>query len=344
LADAPPTSFPPPGAKPIWGSHTGTSTPSSAEIPAPSVARRSLSLPSPQGFGNEWPQTFAGDPVDPLSRRLLRLAGGLSLLLVLVVANSFLGSEENPLNPMAVAAERTRSEPGARFAMKAVYTSAALPQPMTARGSGAYNAETGLSEMLLKMSVPPEGPVAMEMIGDDTDLYMRVDGIGDELPGGKEWLKVQPFGGHSQEEMAIGGDADDSLQILGAVSDGVRQMDREKVRGVPTRRYRAAVEMDEVVELYRAEGKDEMADAIEEAAALMTAPVTLEASIDAQDIVRRVRMVMEIPTAPGEPALTMDMRMDLFGFGARPEIALPDPSQVLDATELSEGQLGSIES
>ena len=336
MADAPPTSFPPPGAKPIWGSHTGTSTPSSAGAPAPSAGRRSLSLPSPQGLGGDWPQTFAGDPVDPLSRRLLRLAGGLSLLLVLVVANSFLASEENSLNPMAVAAERTQSEPGARFTMKAIYTSTALPQPVTARGSGAYNAETGLSEMTMKMNVPPAGPISFEMVGDETDLYMRGSGAG-ELPGGKEWLKVQPFGGHSQEEMAIGsGDADDSLQILATVSDGVRQTGREKVRGVPTRRYRAAVEIEEVSELYRAEGKDELADNIEEAAALIAAPVTIEASIDAEDIVRRMRMVMEIPTAPGQPTLTMDMRMDLFGFGARPEIALPDPANVLDAAALEE--------
>jgi hypothetical protein len=285
---------------------------------------------------------LGNEPLESLSRRLLQLAGGLSLLLILVVANYFLHSEENPLNPMAVAAERTQSEPGARFAMKATYNSAALPQAMTAHGSGAYNSETGLSKMLLKVNVPTEGPVAMEMIGTEADLYMRADKISEQLPAGKEWLKVQPFGGHTEEELAIG-DADESLQILAKVSDGVRPMGREKVRGVPTRRYRAAIDMGEIVELYRAEGKGELADKVEEEAALLSSPVTVEAWIDAKDIVRRFRMVMMLPTEPGQPAMTMDMRMDLFGFGARPEIALPDPSRVLDATELEE-QLDSTQS
>jgi hypothetical protein len=286
---------------------------------------------------------LGSEPLEPLSRRLLQLAGGLSLLLILVVANYFLHSEENPLNPMAMAAERTQGEPGARFTMKATYTTTALPQPMTARGSGAYNAETGLSKMVMKMNIPTEGPAALEMVGDDTDLYMRSSEFAGRLPGGKEWIKIQPFAGHSEEEMTIGGDADDSLQILAAVSDGVREMGREKVRGVPTRRYRAALEMSEVIEVYREEGKDELAETFEEAIGQMTSPVTVEASIDAQDIVRRLRMVMTIPTEPGEPTLTMDMRMDFFGFGARPEIALPDPSRVLDAGEFEE-QLESVES
>jgi hypothetical protein len=323
LDDSSPTSFPPPGATPIWGSYSGGGAP----------ARTGTSTPSRPSATGLLGGVFGEEPLEPLSRRLLQLAGGLSLLLILVVANAFLHSEENPLNPMAAAAERTQSEPGARFAMKVLYTSASLPRPMTAHGSGAYNAETGLSKMILEMEVPSTGPVAMEMIGDDGDLYVRAGGLAEKLPDGKEWLKVQPFAGHSEEEMTIGsGDADDSLQVLGAVSDGVRQVGREKVRGVPTRRYRAAIEMDQIVELYRAEGKDELADQVEEAAALMPAPVTVEASIDAEHIVRRFRMVMTVPTGPGEPALTMDMRMDLFGFGAQPEIALPDPSRVFDAT------------
>ncbi|HEV2789753.1 MAG TPA: hypothetical protein VGV69_00460 [Solirubrobacterales bacterium] len=334
MSDSPPSSVPPPGAKPIWGSYTGNGAAAAVGASTPTPA----SAPGAR-FGG----AFGDEPLEPLSRRLLQLAGGLSLLLMLVVANSFLHSEENPLNPMAAAAERTQSEPGGRFAMKILYASPSLPQPMTAHGSGAYNAETGLSKMLLEMEVPNEGRVAFEMIGGGADLYMRADGLGEELPGGKEWLKVQPFDGHSQEEMTMGsGGGDESLQILGTVSDGVRQVGREKVRGVPTRRYRAAVEMSEIAELYRAEGKDDLADKVEEAAELLSSPVTVEASIDAKDIVRRFRMVMPIPTEPGKPALTMDMRMDLFDLGARPEIELPDPSKVLDVGEYEE-QLESVE-
>lgn len=275
---------------------------------------------------------FGEEPLEPLSRRLLQGAGFLSLLLIAVVANSFLNSEVSPLNPMAVAAERTQGEPGARFTMKATYTSSALPQPMVAHGRGAYNAETGLSKMTMEMNVPSVGPMSFEAVGNDVDVYMRGSAISEELPDGKEWLKMQPTLGHSQEELMVGSDAGDSLQILGAVGDGVTELGQEKVRGVPTSRYRAAVELDDVVELYRSEGKDDLADDYEQVAAVITSPLTIEASIDARDIVRRFRMVMTIPTEPGQPALTMDMRMDLFGFGARPEVQLPDSSKVFDAS------------
>jgi hypothetical protein len=262
------------------------------------------------------------------------------VLLILVIANAFLHSDESPLNPMAAAAERTQSKPGAHFTMQATYSSAALPQPMTAHGGGAYNAETGLSEMTLKMDIPGKGPVSMAMVGDGTDVYMRGDEIAGKLPDGKEWLAVQPYAGHSEDEVTIGsGDADDSLQILGMVSDGVRQVGTETVRGVPTRRYRATLEMGEIVELYRAEGKDELADKVEEAATALSSPVAVEASIDAEGMVRRFRMAMTMPTGPNEPALTMDVQMDLFGFGARPEIALPDPSNVFDASDYADEQL-----
>lgn len=68
---------------------------------------------------------FGEEPLEPLSRRLLQVAGVLSVLLIAVVANAFLHSGENPLNPMAAAAEQTQSEPGARFTTKALYSSAA---------------------------------------------------------------------------------------------------------------------------------------------------------------------------------------------------------------------------
>ena len=63
----------------------------------------------------------------------------------------------------------------------------------------------------------------------------------------------------------------------------------------------------------------------------------VEAWIDGRHILRRSRVVMDIPT--GSLALTMDMRMDFFDFGARPRIELPDPASVHDATPTLEREL-----
>jgi hypothetical protein len=90
-------------------------------------------------------------------------------------------------------------------------------------------------------------------------------------------------------------------------------------------------------------GKDEVADQYEKYAEIATSSPTVEAWVDGNGILRRSRMVMAIPTQPGQPTLTMDMRMEFFDFGARPQISLPDPTRVYDATPLLEAQLDAAD-
>lgn len=266
----------------------------------------------------------------------------LSLLLVLVLANAFLHEDEEPLeyNLVAAAAERTQSQPGARFTMTAVYTTAARPGKTVAHGRGAYNSESGLSEASLELNSPSEGQITVDSIADSTSIYLSGNLISSELPGGKTWMKMEPFLGHSQEEAMLGGsDADNSLGILSSASGQAELVGREKVRGVATRRYRAQVSLDDYADLLRQEGKDEIADQYDSYGAIVpTAPV-VEGWIDGKKILRRMRMVMTIPTAPGQPDVTMDLRMDLFDLGAQPQISVPDPDQVFDATPILREQL-----
>lgn len=335
-----PTSAPPPGGSPIWGSYDG----GGASAPTRATPRPSRG-PSPRASALS--SLVGGEPLDPLSRRLMDGVKFLSLLLVLVLVNSFLnGSGESRLefNPVAAAAERTQSKPGAHFTMKAIYTSPSLPQPLAGHGSGSINSQTGFSRVEMTMDEPGKGPVRIETISDGTTIYMRGTGISEELPSGKEWLAMQPFLGHSEQEAMVGGgDVDSALQMFTAVDGSVREMGREKVRGVPTRRYRTSISLSGYAELLRGEDKDELADHYEKLATLMPGPVVGEAWIDDEEIVRRSRVVMELPGESGQPTMTMDMRMDLFDFGARPDIQAPSPSQVFDATPYLEEQLDSIE-
>jgi hypothetical protein len=262
----------------------------------------------------------------------------LSLLLILVVVNSFANGGEASLNPIAVAAERTESAPGARFTMKAIYTSPSLPQPVVAHGEGARNSETGRSRAAMSVEVPQaQSQIHVESIGDGTSIYMRGSALGSELPEGKEWMRVEPFLGHSESEAMLGGsDADSSLQMLGSAGD-VEKVGTEQVGGTSTTRYHAVVDLDDYAGALREEGKDEMADLYEKYGELAPDPTEVEAWVDSRKILRRLRMVMAIPT--GGPTLTMDMRMDFFDFGARPRIELPDPASVYDATPALEREL-----
>lgn len=270
--------------------------------------------------------------------------GVLSLLLILVVANSFFHSDENPLNPIAAAAERTQSQPGARFTLRAVYTSDSLPRPMIARGEGAYNTESGLSEANLRVDSPSKGWIAVQTISDGTSVYMGGTALSGELPDGKAWMKIEPFLGHSQDEMALSSSgADESLGTLSNVRGDAELVGREKVRGVPSKRYRTHVSFDEYSKLLREEGKDDLADQMEKVGTLYATPPLIEGWVDGKGILRRMRMVMTMPAPAGRPAMTMDMTMELFDIGAHPTIALPDSSNVYDATPMVQEQLDAID-
>lgn len=343
MSHVPPTSVPPPGARPLWGSYNGGAVTLAAPAEAPATPA-GPAAPA-RTAGASW--LFGGEELEPLSRNLLQVAGFLSLLLVLVIANSFLNqgnaSPFNP-NPVAQAAERTADAPGAKFTLKAIYTSSALPQPMTAHGSGVYNSETQHARVQMSMYSVQAGDIQIEELGDGTAFYMRGTKISEQLPEGKQWLEIQPFLGKSaQEAMVGGGSATDSLKMLTTVSGGVQPVGHEKVRGVQTRRYRAQIGMSDYARLLSEEGKGELAEEYEKLAVLMPAPVTSEVSIDRRGMVRRMREVMTMPADSGKPPMTMDMRMDLFAFGVHPEIQMPDSSEVFDATPFLKEKLDSVE-
>jgi hypothetical protein len=84
-----PTSAPPPGARPLWGSHEGAEAPQSAGGAGHPRADAAAEL------------LFGEGPLEPLSRRLLQTVGVLSVLLVLVLVNASLHRAEGPLDTSA---------------------------------------------------------------------------------------------------------------------------------------------------------------------------------------------------------------------------------------------------
>jgi hypothetical protein len=321
VSQSPPTSIPPPGAAPLWGSHSG----SGARVPAGG--------PTPSGAPAD------GDRLEPLSRRLLQLAGLLSLLLLAVLANSFFHSGEDPLdfNPVAHAAEKAQNIPGGRFSFYIAYSSPASPASVTATGSGAYNAKTDRSRAVFELKAPTGALHAVEISDGDFE-YLSGDLLEEELPPGKVWVrnKESESGG---DEASL--DPQDSLRILDS-SGAVQMIGREPINGKMTRRYRGEIRMGEFIDLLRENDEDEAADAYEGIEALTPTGISAEAWLDRKNLLRRFRMVMPVPGEPGEPPLTVDMRMDIFDYGAEPAIQLPDPDTVFDGSLDEASASGSI--
>jgi len=313
-------SQPPPGQGPLWGS-VGAA-PSSAPGEAPESSERS----SP----------------DPLSRRLLRIAVLLSVLLLAVLANAALHGGGESFNPIAAAAVRTQAAPGARTTIEAIYTSSALAQPIVAHGSGAYNSRMGRSQTTLEVPTAT-GTERIVSVGDPRTVYMRSATISAGLPADRPWLGFQPWLGRSASTALVGNGTGNQLEMMRAVASDVDAVGEEPVRNVPTRRYRGSIGLDSYSQLLREEGKVASAHQYERLAKLMPEPVEVEAWIDEARMVRRLRVSMTLPAEPGHAPVTVDMRIDLFDFGLAPSVKLPDTEEVFDSTPLVRAELGLLE-
>jgi hypothetical protein len=267
----------------------------------------------------------------------------LSMLLIAVIAYSAFRSDGNPLNPIAAAAVRTQSAPGARFTIEAIYSSTASAQVVVAHGSGAYNSRTGRSRAALE--VPSSiGTERVEAVGDQRTVYTRSKTISSELPSGRPWLGVQPWLGRSESAALVSGESTaGQLEMMRAVASDVESVGEESIRGVSTHRYRGRIELQRYSRLLREEGKAGSAREYEQLAKQMPAPLEVEVWVDDDGMARRLREVMTLPAASGHSPVTIDMRMDLFGFTAAPDVKLPAPGEVFDSTPLAQAELGLLD-
>jgi hypothetical protein len=329
-----PKSSPPPGGTQLWGGHD------SGQRPAPAPD-------SPEQAGGADRPTlslFGEEALTPTSRRLLQIAAALSLLLVLVVANSVMHGGESPLalsplNPVAAAAQRTQEASGARFTMRVLYSSGALPHPVLARGGGAYNAETGAGRALLHVPVPDHGVVDIESVSDGDGAYIRSPLFAGKLPEGKEWLKIDGAAGQSEESAVCGDNADKSVAMM-SIAHSVQRLGRQDVQGTQTTHYRVFIDLSQFANLLRAEGRDELADEYGKMASNVVGTVRGEAWVDDGGLLRRSRTVMTT-IEPSGTAITTDIRIDLSDFEAEPDIAMPDSDRVFEASSDLQEALGT---
>jgi hypothetical protein len=271
--------------------------------------------------------------LDPLSQRLLKATACLSALLILIVAFAWLhGGDEASLNPIAEAAVRTQEQPGSRIAMRGIYS---LPSggSMAMHGSGVYNAQTGRSRLTMELKMPGVvTPLHFDAVGDKQTMYMRSSVFIAELPPGDRWLKVQVgLGRSAQTSLASNSGSEGQLEMLRAAGGKVEDLGEETVRGVATTRYQGTVDLNRYADLLREEGKVTGAQEYEQVAKSIPTPIPVEAWLDDDGLVRRMRIVMEIPTATGAPPVKMDLTMEFFDFGITPQIDFPSASETFDS-------------
>jgi hypothetical protein len=274
-------------------------------------------------------------------RHLWQLLAGLS---VVVIALALFASQQGddsggngPLNAIAQAAEKTQGEDGGRATMRSVVSSPSEPEPLEISGQMSFDADER-SRGVLKFPNPDTGQsVEMEMVSDGATIYMRSSMFG-SLPDGREWMSLDLASAAGLDRDTLlpsEGDAKGELELLEETSD-VRKLGEVEVNGVSTTHYGGTVGASENADRLREEGGDEdFASRMEEE----NSAIRVEAWIDADELVRRMRIVQTTPGDDGEGSTTMDMRMDFFDFGIDPEIDVPDSDEVFDATSLAKEEL-----
>jgi hypothetical protein len=179
-------------------------------------------------------------------------------------------------------------------------------------------------------------------VGEKQMIYMRSSVFEGELPPGDKWLAVQVgLGRSAQTSLASNSGSEGQLEMLCAAGGEVEDLGEETVRGVATTRYRGSIDLHRYAELLREESKVAGAREYEQLAKSIPAPIPVEAWLDSDGLVRRMRMVMDLPIAAGAPTMKMDLTMEFFDFGITPEIDLPAASETFDlASDPGSGATG----
>jgi hypothetical protein len=184
-------------------------------------------------------------------------------------------------------------------------------------------------------SIPPGLDEAMQIVVDGGTSYVRIPML-QALTGDTGWISATP-----EELSAAGGslglsggttDPSQLLEILRGVADDVAEAGRDEVRGVPTTRYRATVDLAKAVERAPAAQRDALATAFDELGEVEAVPV--EVWVDADGLARRLVMDFGqlVAQAMGGTG-TATMTLELFDYGEDVEIQVPPASETTPLSE-----------
>ena len=200
------------------------------------------------------------------------------------------------------------------------------------------------------------GDLSMEAITEGPTLYLRaplfaslaqlgaLPGADDLVALGDGWGSVDLLAtGLTPEQLAgltgaqTGASAEDLLELLGGVAGQVTEQGPSEVRGVPTTRYRAEIQLDEVL---AAQGMSMNDVAGLAGARVGNVRIPFDIDVDADGRVRRMAVVIDtsfIAELVGEPVpagveARISSIVELYDFGA--DIEIVDPS-TLGATDVT---------
>jgi hypothetical protein len=174
-----------------------------------------------------------------------------------------------------------------------------------------------------------------ERVVGDT-IYMKLPAALTSLAGGsaKPWTKVDAsriLGGLGGSSMSSGTDPTQALAYLSGVSDDVRKVGTETVRGVDTTHYTATLDLRKALDKRPSslQGDDQYKKLLDQTISqLGTSTFPADVWIDGQGRLARISYALTLPAAGRKVAVSYSM--ELYDFGVPVDVQAPPADQVGD--------------
>jgi hypothetical protein len=252
------------------------------------------------------------------------------LVLVPVVAGC--GGASMALDPVASAA--TNAEKSGAFSFDVKESFVVKGQTITISGHGVTDLASQGSQMSFDIAGLPaalnKNGTAGEAVQMGTVLYMKMPFLEGQIPGGKQWLKLDLARAAQAQGVSVGSassfnfDPRQSLQELLA-SGNAKKIGTETIQGEQMTHYNAVIDPANANQV-PADQRAAVEQVLKQAG-ISTLPV--DVWVDDQGMPRQETMSLPLGKAHAE------VTVDLSKFGAPVTITPPRADQVFDATQLA---------
>jgi hypothetical protein len=251
------------------------------------------------------------------------------------------------LDPVAAAATKTQNAGAARVRLNLAVSGHG--QRLGMHGAGAIDGTSSqLSFRLGSMAgqlAPQLGhakikEIALEQDGDYV-IYLKLDFLSSQLPGGKQWVKLDltklgKSAGLDLGQLMSGSQLQpsDLLGMLEAEGAKVQKLGAATIDGAATTHYRVRIDLAKALQ------EKGLTSPMLKEIARRTKTAADDVWIGKDGLVRRVRLAYSLGTPSGTAHAAMTMK--LYDYGAHVSIAAPPSSAVFDATQFAQQGLSSL--
>ena len=245
------------------------------------------------------------------------------------------------LDPVAAAATKTQQAGAARVRFAIHFAGA--NRTFAVSGAGVIDGPS--SELTFKaapdtaMSQLGSGSmkvISLEQNGDYV-LYLQLGALASQVPGGKHWVeldvsKLGKSAGLDLGKLLSGSQIQpgDLLSMLQAEGAKIRNLGSARVDGAATTHYGVTID---TAKALQAKG---LTSPLLAGVAAELPKVPVDVWIGKDGLLRRIKLAAS--TAQG----SLDMKMDLFDYGANVAVSPPPSSDVFDATQLAQQGIPSL--